>query len=450
MTLLSKIDLKAKPGSPFLAFAIFQDLHIRNSSKDRSPTTRIEQDEIMAHNADDLANGFEALNLGLSSTSIPPEATTEDSGIGGGSAVIPREPTETNEAPDLPLADSNERSSHISTSQQAPTPEERNKQRLAELIQRSIDATNEKGIVRLLPNDPYFASARDICVKHGLVNETGFERRFDNFKRLLCGVLSLPCILLLNPKHDELDFDQMIEQTATLEWIQSTLRSIGFELNDIVIMDLCPMLTDEWIDQTNQQHRAEAIHDMSQLTLNFIDTFKPQFIIACQCPQWDSRWSSLNNDPRVRLLQSSMANARGRVISPFLQNGERTNVVYGFHPANFQRGFRFAKKAHETRKEMTKERLLHNIFESVFRPYTRSFNPWLRTYNTSLQTEYNQKLQSVQNTNRELYQALLQFSNVSQRYPEGQLGNVAQLIAIRREWKYLNEITNSLSEPALV
>ncbi|KAJ5516459.1 hypothetical protein N7527_008019 [Penicillium freii] len=105
--------------------------------------------------------------------------------------------------------------------------------------------TPKKNLEPIVPTHSFFDRAKELHQKHDWP-----EERFKNFQRLLCGTRNFPCILLLNPKNDLLPFDEMVKATRTLTWVENTLEEIGLRLDDVIIMDLFPMLTDEWVGGT--------------------------------------------------------------------------------------------------------------------------------------------------------------------------------------------------------
>ncbi|KAJ5181739.1 hypothetical protein N7449_011886 [Penicillium cf. viridicatum] len=105
------------------------------------------------------------------------------------------------------------------------------------------------------------------------------EERFENFQRLLCGTRNFPCILLLNPKNDHLPFDEMVEATRTLKWLENTLEEIGLRLDDVIIIDLFPMLANEWLEE-HPEKRDQVIPEMFGLTLDFIRDFKLPIVLV--------------------------------------------------------------------------------------------------------------------------------------------------------------------------
>ncbi|KAJ5592209.1 hypothetical protein N7537_009113 [Penicillium hordei] len=227
---------------------------------------------------------------------------------------------------------------------------------LEELLKETIKHANIK---RILPNDPIFTQAAKLRDKYGLP-----QQGFENFRRLLCGIVNFPCILFQNPKNDKLEFDKMVTETFTLDWLQVVLGDTGFKLDDIIIMELFPMLTDTWLEN-NHDKRLQALHDMFELTLACIHKFKLPVIVACQCfsPKdgglYDSFWHAKLGD-----LRSSLNGAKNQTVSQFNYKQHIAHVVHGFHPAYG------AYQNTEYRKNMMA--ILRSTFNSLFGSYAES------------------------------------------------------------------------------
>jgi hypothetical protein len=241
--------------------------------------------------------------------------------------------------------------SNVSTVQSQNTLEEL----LKKTIQPGLDA--QRTIERISPNHPFFRRAEKLVEEHCLPREG-----FGNFKRLLCGIREFPCILLQNPKNDFLEFETMVRTTFTLSWIDEALKELGLNIDDIIIMDLFPMLTDEWLTN-NPDKRLQAIHDMFELTLDFIHEFKLPIILSCQCfkAKGSSLWASFKHT-KAGDLRSSMNSAQNKKVSRFKGKGHIAYVVHGFHPASL---------SYQGRKKDNgqNEAILRDILHSLFGPY---------------------------------------------------------------------------------
>ncbi|CAG8910003.1 unnamed protein product [Penicillium egyptiacum] len=287
----------------------------------------------MATNVDVLANEFKTLELEETSKA-PFNPSLEHI-----PALETPKPEETSKVPFNPFLE------HI------PAPG-----KLEELLKETIKPAL---IERILPNDPFFTRAEKLRDKYGLP-----QQGFENFRRLLCGIRNFPCILLQNPKNDELEFDKMVTGTFTLDWLQKVLSDIGFKLDDIIILELFPMLTDTWLGD-NHDKRLQALHDMFELTLDFIHEFRLPIIVACQCfrPKDGGLYASFRH-AKLRDLRSSLNSAQNKTVSQFNYKQHTAHVVHGFHPA--YRRYR----DDDYRKNLIA--ILRSTFNSLFGSYADS------------------------------------------------------------------------------
>lgn len=232
---------------------------------------------------------------------------------------------------------------------------------LDELIKSTFQPAlhTQKILEPIVPTHPFFDRAKKLHRKHDWP-----EERFENFQRLLCGTRNFPCILLLNPKNDLLPFDEMVEATPTLTWLENTLEEIGLRLDDVIIMDLFPMLTNEWLEE-HPDKRDQVIPEMFGLTLDFIREFKLPIILSCQCfrPFQHERWGSFNHD-MIRKLSSSMIGAERQTVLGFHFEEHLIHCVQGFHPAALYHA--------DYEREQRLDKSLRQIFHSLFEPCA----PW--------------------------------------------------------------------------
>lgn len=79
---------------------------------------------------------------------------------------------------------------------------------------------------------------------------------------------------------DPLPFDEMADQTPTLTWLEGVLNGISLGLDDVIIMDLFPKLTDDWLDE-HPAERDQAIAEMFELTLDAIrESRLPTYLLS--------------------------------------------------------------------------------------------------------------------------------------------------------------------------
>ncbi|KAJ6079308.1 hypothetical protein N7467_009061 [Penicillium canescens] len=268
---------------------------------------------------------------------------------------------------------------------------------LDQLFKRSLQPTlnSQRTLDRIDQSHPFFTKVERICQENKWP-----EYRFENFRRLMCGVRNFPCILLQNPKNDHLEYNEMIRKTKTLCWIQDTLKEIGLELDDIIIIDLFPLLTDEWLDQ-HPNERAKYVKDMFQLTLDFIQEFKPPIILSCQCwkPTEKVRWGQFKHNDTEK-LRSSMAGAKMQRVSGAYFGAHFTYVVHGFHPAKWG----WVRKEERIGLQVT----LRQIFHSLFNPCAT----WQMDYKQALEIKHTDKIHSIKMLIYTLRQRETEYENI--------------------------------------
>jgi hypothetical protein len=256
----------------------------------------------------------------------------------------------------------------------------------------------QQTLERIDSEHPFFDRAKELCEKHDWPIE-----RFENFQRLLCGTRTFPCILLLNPKNDLLPFDKMVEQTSTLAWLEEILHDIGLGLDDVIIMDLFPMLTDEWLDE-HPAERGKVISEMFKLTLDFIREFKLPTILSCQCfrPFQHERWGSFNHG-MLQKLCSRMDRAQRQMVSGFNFENHYIHSVSAFHPAKFLR------KDEDNKLEL--KELLCSTFRSLFDPCAA----WRNKYSMKLEKSLDEKSQSIKSLIEQLQQSKAEYDEILMR-----------------------------------
>jgi len=261
---------------------------------------------------------------------------------------------------------------------------------LANLLQPALN--KQKDATQILPTHPFFDQVRTFWQKYGWPLQ-----RFENYRRLLCGILNFPCILLLNPKNDHLMFDEMVQKTRILLWLQDTLNEMDLCLDDIIIMDLFPMLTNEWLDQ-HPDEREEAIREAFDLTIDFIQEFKIRTILSCQCfaPFQHPRWGDFSHTVADGLRSSMIGADNGFVLGLNLTN-HTVHGIHGFHPAKIY--YEFGKERQRL------EELLHGIFTSSFEPCAA----WLDRYKMDLQESLDKKRLAVRTTAETLHRMMADY-----------------------------------------
>jgi hypothetical protein len=202
---------------------------------------------------------------------------------------------------------------------------------LEEVLAQDLKAARGE---RLQPDHPCFQFARQYAKKWAIS-----ENAVQSHIKLACGYLMFPVILLLNPAptHENLPFDQMAKKCKTLRWIEDVLRDIGLELADVIILDACTLLSNDYIKELARLGRKdEAISEAYDVTQKMLQMLKPNIILACQCstsfPKWDTEGHVV-----ARELCSSMQRAKNKEVRKVTINDHIMNVVQAYHPSSFLR-----------------------------------------------------------------------------------------------------------------
>ena len=124
---------------------------------------------------------------------------------------------------------------------------------------------------------------------------------------------------------------------AQLRWIEDVLRDIGLELADVIILDACTLLSNDYIKELARLGRKdEAISEAYDVTQKMLQMLKPNIILACQCstsfPKWDTGGHVV-----ARELCSSMQRAKNKEVRKVTINDHIINVVQAYHPSSFLR-----------------------------------------------------------------------------------------------------------------
>ncbi|CAP92340.1 Pc13g12710 [Penicillium rubens Wisconsin 54-1255] len=170
----------------------------------------------------------------------------------------------------------------------------------------------------------------------GLLNDSKIS------KRLRCGTRTFLCILLLNPKGDLLPSDDMVDHTPTLTWLEGVLDEIGLGLDHVIIMDLLPMLTDNWLGEYPAE-RDKVIPEMLKLTLDLFES--SSYILSSLVNAFTISGMSAEvlYHGMLRKLCSNMDRAERQIVSGFCFENHSIHSVAAFHPAKVFAGARRQK-----------------------------------------------------------------------------------------------------------
>lgn len=242
-------------------------------------------------------------------------------------------------------------------------------QNLEDFIQEHLlPSLHERQKITRIPDEhPYFQAARHIWEREGWDGEG-----LSNYIKLLCGALDFPAIMLINPTGwDYLPWDEMIQHSDTLRWLQQTLEPLGFTLRDIIIVDAVPLLTREKMDSIEDAEKVRLSNELFNLTVEFLRQFKPPAIISCQCatrpshPRWGigpfHHLGRFVNNPLAARLSSSVKGAQRRKVARVPLDASIIHVIQGFHP-------RHIDQCEDPKKQLDLDQVLRGILETVYRP----------------------------------------------------------------------------------
>ncbi|KIW29391.1 uncharacterized protein PV07_05209 [Cladophialophora immunda] len=226
-----------------------------------------------------------------------------------------------------------------------------------------------------------FARVLAICRKWKIP-----ERAARNMAALAAGRKGLPVILLQNPNkgHDKMDFAAMAKSCATIRWIKNVLlRGLGLSIDDVIILDVCLLLDDQWLTRTegrNPKEADQAVEEVFALLEELLEVINPSMMICCQCATGGRNWIT---NPRGRRLPKEILASNATEIAEMLSSrtalakvgesqqlpGKRwknARIVRAFHPMWFAR-------EQDVKVRSQREQLLTDIIEVAFVPYCMDF-----------------------------------------------------------------------------
>jgi len=159
-----------------------------------------------------------------------------------------------------------------------------------------------------------------------------------NFMFLATGNLKFPVLLLQNPSrdHDTLDFEDMVDSCPTLVWLRDVLQALGLDMNDVMVLDVCPLLSDSWLKSVTEREAEDAIREAYDVIERILVLLRPEILISCQCAtkSWSTQLGRYASDFARELGSSRSAAERKRIVR--LQHREHIfNIVQAYHPRFF-------------------------------------------------------------------------------------------------------------------
>ncbi|EFQ99280.1 hypothetical protein MGYG_02293 [Nannizzia gypsea CBS 118893] len=228
---------------------------------------------------------------------------------------------------------------------------------LVDFVANVIDPSVSNQQAAHIDLDAYVPHVQRFCARWQVS-----KRAEQNHLKLANGLRNIPCILLQNPtRTHDMAFDDMVENTATLRYLQDSLDDNGLSLDDVIILDAIPLLTDRDLYRLSTDERRIALFEASELTRRFIRINKVSVIVSLQCAtQNNAKYDGISSF--LRELGSSTKWARMETVMKTSIDGRALYVVQGFHPGHIIRTYKPDLR-------IKRERILQNILEQVYSPY---------------------------------------------------------------------------------
>lgn len=225
-----------------------------------------------------------------------------------------------------------------------------------EVLQQHLDAIHDYEFIT--EDHECFALGREFRNRWNID-----EKPWDNFVRLLCGCKHFPFVLLQNPSNAHTKrYEEMI-QCPTFTWMSITLGKIGLSLDEVPILDICVLFSDDDLKAMDGETRWRAVEAAYGLVEEILKILRPGIIICCQCVTLGRRdsyrretWRPAKSDLAQQLC-SSISEAENRKAVSINLGGHTLWAVRGFHP-----GF------HRFGKDKVWEDVLVQLFNDVYGP----------------------------------------------------------------------------------
>ncbi|KAG8158309.1 hypothetical protein KVR01_012070 [Diaporthe batatas] len=193
-----------------------------------------------------------------------------------------------------------------------------------------------------------------------------------NFKRLLSGYQDLPFIILQNPTNAHIYEYEEMKKCPTLQWISEVLAEIGLALEDIVIIDICSLLSEDDLKRMasqssdGPQRKDEAVERSYGMVEDILKFLKPSVVVSCQCATMGTRERPTSGgavertwEPAKNMLASCLCSREYQAKRGWTKNirigTDYSLMVYAVHP----RRLCF---------EQSMIPVLRGIFKDVFEP----------------------------------------------------------------------------------
>lgn len=226
------------------------------------------------------------------------------------------------------------------------------------VLQPDLDASRDHKFIT--ENDECFVPA-DEFRKHWNIGDEPWR----NFVRLLCGCTRFPFLLLQNPSKAHIKPYETMIQCHTIAWISTSLQGLGLSLDEVCILDICALFSDDDLDAMDEENKWRAVEAAYALTEKIIRILRPSVLICCQCVtrgRWDRSWNTIwkpAENELAGLLCSSTKEATKRVAISIELGDHTLWAIRGFHPMYFLRSAPVGEAS---------KRILLQLFHDVYEP----------------------------------------------------------------------------------
>ncbi|KID59323.1 hypothetical protein MAN_10735, partial [Metarhizium hybridum] len=113
-----------------------------------------------------------------------------------------------------------------------------------------------------------------------------------------------------------------MKKCPTIDWISNTLLEIGLSIDEVPIMDMCPMFSDNDLRALDENEIRSTIEEGYELAEETLGILENRIVIICQCRTKNGNlefeggmWGPANNKAAQELCSSpAEANAKKAVV----------------------------------------------------------------------------------------------------------------------------------------
>jgi hypothetical protein len=105
---------------------------------------------------------------------------------------------------------------------------------------------------------------------------------------------SLSCFYRTPSKAHVKNYEKMI-QCPTIDWISAILGNIGLSLDEVPILDICLLFSDNDLRAMDEETKWSAVEAAYELVEEILRILRPRIIICCHCMTC-GRWDRLGRE----------------------------------------------------------------------------------------------------------------------------------------------------------